>query len=138
MQLLQKLDKSGFGPVAYTEALDSLLLKKMNDICELREKLHLFKDHLKQEECVSAALAHHDKIEETKRFVSSQAEIENQLPTIQGQVRRDMMESGPYYGEGKAKRREPVDKRQVYNRPQGPLQSGLADDINLLDNLNNF
>lgn len=50
MELLKRFDMKGFDTDDYVNRLDDLLTKKMNGIQELKAKLQLFKQHLKDEE----------------------------------------------------------------------------------------
>ena len=56
MKILQEVDKPGSDVDAYVNALDEILLMKASSIINLREKLHQFKNHLKQEEVLAREL----------------------------------------------------------------------------------
>lgn len=135
MRILHEFDKAGSDPIVYTETLDSILLRKMQSIGLLRERLLLFKDHLKQEECLSGALTVFDKIKGNQNAMhSSQIEIEQ--PSSFGG--RNLIGFDPYGLEQTDKRREPVDRRMLLqgNFPQNNIR--MEEDMNLLENLNFF
>jgi kinesin family protein 2/24 len=53
MTLLNEVDKPGSDVEVYIKGLDNVLLKKMQIISDLREKLLNFYSHLKTEEAMS-------------------------------------------------------------------------------------
>lgn len=56
MSLLTDVDQPGSAIDRYVEKLDAILKIKMDGILELKSKLERFKDHLKQEEIMSATV----------------------------------------------------------------------------------
>ncbi len=55
MELLKKFDSMGHSVDEYIVLLDQLLVKKMSSIADLREKLHVVQNHLKEEEVLSSS-----------------------------------------------------------------------------------
>jgi len=56
MALLTEVDQPGSAIDQYVEKLDAILRQKMDGILELKSKLDRFKEHLKQEEIMSATI----------------------------------------------------------------------------------
>lgn len=67
MGLLVKFEQAKEDSWTLAESLDSVLQRKLRAFVHLRESLHAFRDHIKQEECLNAALTKYEKAQEAQR-----------------------------------------------------------------------
>lgn len=79
MQLLQELDKPGSDADKYADSLDEMLGSKVREIGELREKLAVFRTHLKQEKELSKKLLEQQSVLEANDSEVNQKEPANAL-----------------------------------------------------------
>jgi len=79
MKLLQELDKPGSDADAYANSLDETLENKLKVINSLREKLAVFRTHLKQEKELSKKFLEQQNALETKNAMNNQKEAANDI-----------------------------------------------------------